>query len=85
VLTVSLILVVSLAFNAPLEQPVNVMHPPTGQGALVFPGVAGVGQLFGFWGGIGIPGLMVAMLFLAPYIDRTPRRGPLVRQGAAAG
>jgi len=28
VLTVSLVLVVSLLFNAPLEQPVNVMHPP---------------------------------------------------------
>jgi hypothetical protein len=28
VLTVAVILVVSLLFNAPLEQPVNVMHPP---------------------------------------------------------
>ena len=28
VLTVSVILVVALLFNAPLEQPVNVMHPP---------------------------------------------------------
>ena len=27
-LTLSAILVVSLLFNAPLEQPVNVMHPP---------------------------------------------------------
>ena len=28
VLTLSAILVLSLLFNAPLEQPVNVMHPP---------------------------------------------------------
>jgi hypothetical protein len=25
-----------------------------------------------FWGGIGIPGMMVALLALVPYLDRTP-------------
>jgi len=72
VLTVSLILVVSLAFNAPLEQPVNVMHPPNpAKAPWYFLGLQELVSYSAFWGGIGIPGLMVAMLFLAPYIDRT--------------
>jgi len=29
-LTIAAVMVVSIFFNAPLEQPVNVMHPPTG-------------------------------------------------------
>jgi quinol-cytochrome oxidoreductase complex cytochrome b subunit len=72
VLTVSLILVVSLAFNAPLEQPVNVMHPPNpAKAPWYFLGLQELVSYSAFWGGIGIPGLMVALLFLVPYIDRT--------------
>jgi quinol-cytochrome oxidoreductase complex cytochrome b subunit len=72
VLTISLILVVSLLFNAPLEQPVNVMHPPNpAKAPWYFLGLQEMVSYSAFWGGIGIPGLMVAMLFLVPYIDRT--------------
>jgi quinol-cytochrome oxidoreductase complex cytochrome b subunit len=72
VLTVSLILVVSLLFNAPLEQPVNVMHPPNpAKAPWYFLGLQEMVSYSAFWGGIGIPGLMVALLFLVPYIDRT--------------
>jgi len=72
VLTISLILVVSLAFNAPLEQPVNVMHPPNpAKAPWYFLGLQELVSYSAFWGGIGIPGLMVAVLFLVPYIDRT--------------
>ena len=72
VLTVSVILVVSLAFGAPLEQPVNVMHPPNpAKAPWYFLGLQELVSYSAFWGGIGIPGLMVAMLFLVPYIDRT--------------
>jgi quinol-cytochrome oxidoreductase complex cytochrome b subunit len=71
VLTVSIILVVSLLFNAPLEQPVNVMHPPNpAKAPWYFLGLQEMVSYSAFWGGIGVPGLMVALLFLAPYIDR---------------
>jgi len=73
VLTVSLVLVVSLLFNAPLEQPVNVMHTPNpAKAPWYFLGLQEMVSYSAFWGGIGIPGLMVALLFLVPYIDRTP-------------
>ncbi len=73
VLTVSIILVASLAFNAPLEQPVNVMHPPNpAKAPWYFLGLQEMVSYSAFWGGIGIPGLMVALLFLVPYIDRNP-------------
>jgi len=71
VLTVSVILLVSLAFNAPLEEPVNVMHPPNpAKAPWYFLGLQEMVSYSAFWGGIGIPGLMVAMLIVVPYIDR---------------
>jgi quinol-cytochrome oxidoreductase complex cytochrome b subunit len=73
VLTVSLILVVSLAFHAPLEQPVNVMHPPNpAKAPWYFLGLQEMVSYSAFWGGVGIPGVMVALLLIAPYIDRGP-------------
>ncbi|HWC96204.1 MAG TPA: cytochrome b N-terminal domain-containing protein [Candidatus Sulfopaludibacter sp.] len=72
VLTVSLILVVSLMFNAPLEQPVNVMHPPNpAKAPWYFLGLQEMVSYSAFWGGIGIPGVMVALLLIVPYMDRT--------------
>ena len=57
VLTVSLILVVSLLFNAPLEEPVNVMHPPNpAKAPWYFLGLQEMVSYSAFWGGIGIPG-----------------------------
>jgi quinol-cytochrome oxidoreductase complex cytochrome b subunit len=74
VLTVSAILVVSLLFNAPLEQPVNIMHPPNpAKAPWYFLGLQEMVSYSAFWGGIGVPGLMVAMLLMAPYIDRSPQ------------
>jgi quinol-cytochrome oxidoreductase complex cytochrome b subunit len=73
VLTVSLILVVSLMFNAPLEQPVNMMHPPNpAKAPWYFLGLQEMVSYSAFWGGIGIPGLMVALLLAVPYLDRNP-------------
>jgi quinol-cytochrome oxidoreductase complex cytochrome b subunit len=73
ILTVSIILVVSLMFAAPLEQPVNVMHPPNpAKAPWYFLGLQEMVSYSAFWGGVGIPGLMVAMLLIVPYIDRTP-------------
>src|ERR1017187_6777001 len=71
VLTVSLILLVSLAFNAPLEEPVNVMHPPNpAKAPWYFLGLQEMVSYSAFWGGIGVPGLMVGLLLIVPYIDR---------------
>jgi len=74
VLTVSLILVVSLVFNAPLEQPVNVMHPPNpAKAPWYFLGLQEMVSYSAFWGGVGVPGMMVALLLVVPYLDRNPR------------
>ncbi|HUA60469.1 MAG TPA: cytochrome b N-terminal domain-containing protein [Verrucomicrobiae bacterium] len=74
VLTVSIILVVSLAFNAPLEQPVNVMHPPNpAKAPWYFLGLQEMVSYSAFWGGIGVPTLFVVLLLFAPFIDRNPQ------------
>jgi quinol-cytochrome oxidoreductase complex cytochrome b subunit len=71
VLTVSAILVVSLLFNAPLEQPVNVMHPPNpAKAPWYFLGLQELVSYSAFWGGVVIPGLLVTALLLLPYLDR---------------
>jgi quinol-cytochrome oxidoreductase complex cytochrome b subunit len=72
VLTVSAILVVSLLFNAPLEQPVNVMHPPNpAKAPWYFLGLQEMVSYSAFWGGVGIPSVMVGLLLVVPYLDRT--------------
>jgi len=74
VLTISVILVVSLAFSAPLEQPVNVMHPPNpAKAPWYFLGLQEMVSYSAFWGGIGVPTVFVLLLLLAPYIDRSPQ------------
>ncbi len=87
VLTVSAILVVSLLFNAPLEQPVNVMHPPNpAKAPWYFLGLQEMVSYSAFWGGIGVPTIMVVLLLLAAlYRPRPDGRGQVVRPGAAAG
>ena len=74
VLTISAILVVSLLFNAPLEQPVNVMHPPNpAKAPWYFLGLQEMVSYSAFWGGIGVPTVFVLLLLAAPYIDRSPK------------
>lgn len=70
VLTVAVILVLSLMFNAPLEEPVNVMHPPNpAKAPWYFLGLQEMVSHSAFWGGVGIPTVFV-LLLLVPYIDR---------------
>ncbi len=74
VLTVSAVLLVSLMFNAPLEQPVNVMHPPNpAKAPWYFLGLQEMVSYSAFWGGVGVPGVMVALLIAVPYLDRNPK------------
>jgi len=71
--TVAGVLIVSLYFNAPLEEPVNIMHPPNpAKAPWYFLGLQEMVSYSAFWGGIGIPTLEVIILLLAPYLDRKP-------------
>jgi len=70
-ITVAGVLLVSLYFNAPLEEPVNIMHPPNpAKAPWYFLGLQEMVSYSAFWGGVGIPTLEVIILLLAPYIDR---------------
>ncbi|MDX1980016.1 MAG: cytochrome b N-terminal domain-containing protein [Bryobacteraceae bacterium] len=72
ILTVAGILVVSLMFHAPLEEPVNVLHPPNpAKAPWYFLGLQELVSYSAFWGGVGIPGLQVLILALVPYLDRS--------------
>jgi quinol-cytochrome oxidoreductase complex cytochrome b subunit len=74
VLTLAVILCVSLAFNAPLEEPVNVMHPPNpAKAPWYFLGLQEMVSYSAFWGGVGIPTIFVILLLLVPYLDRRPK------------
>jgi len=71
VLTLAIILAVSLAFDAPLEEPVNVMHPPNpAKAPWYFLGLQEMVSYSAFWGGVGIPTIFVLLLLIAPYVDR---------------
>ncbi len=70
-ITVAGVLTVSLFFNAPLEEPVNVMHPPNpAKAPWYFLGLQEQVSYSAFWGGVGIPTIEVLLLLLVPYIDR---------------
>ncbi len=71
ILTVAIILVISLMFHAPLEEPVNAMHPPNpAKAPWYFLGLQELVSYSAFWGGVGIPGIEVLILMLVPYLDR---------------
>ncbi len=74
VITLSAILVLSLLFNAPLEEPVNALHPPNpAKAPWYFLGLQEMVSYSAFWGGIGVPGIFVLLLLVAPYLDRSPK------------
>ena len=66
-------LLVSVFFNAPLEEPVNIMHPPNpAKAPWYFLGLQEMVSYSAFWGGVGIPTLEVLLMLLLPYVDRKP-------------
>lgn len=74
VVTVAGVLVVSLLFNAPLEEPVNIAHPPNpAKAPWYFLGLQEMVSYSAFWGGVGIPTLEVLILLLVPYLDRSTK------------
>lgn len=70
----SLVLVLSLSFiNAPLEEPADPSTPPNPSKApWYFLGLQEMVSYDAFWGGVGIPGLIVLGLMSIPYLDRNP-------------
>lgn len=73
VVVLAAILVVSLLFGAPLEEPVNIMHPPNpAKAPWYFLGLQEMVSYSAFWGGVGVPGIFVLLLLLTPYLDRSP-------------
>ena len=71
VLTIAGVLVVSLLFNAPLEEPVNIAHPPNpAKAPWYFLGLQEQVSYSAFWGGVGIPTIEVLILLLVPYFGR---------------
>lgn len=74
VVTVAGVLLVSILFNAPLEEPVNILHPPNpAKAPWYFLGLQEMVSYSAFWGGVGIPTLEVLILLLVPYVDRNPK------------
>jgi quinol-cytochrome oxidoreductase complex cytochrome b subunit len=71
IITVLGVLAVSFFFNAPLEEPVNVMHPPNpAKAPWYFLGLQEMVSYSAFWGGVGIPAIEVLILLLLPYFDK---------------
>lgn len=71
-LTLVLTLALSL-INAPLEEPANPTKPPNPSKApWYFLGLQEMVAYSAFWGGIGIPTLIVIGFILIPYLDRNP-------------
>jgi len=73
-LTLVGVMAVSFFFNAPLEQPVNVMHPPNpAKAPWYFLGLQEQVSYSAFWGGVGVPAIELLLLTLVPYIDRSQK------------
>ncbi len=73
-LTVLVVLVVAMAFDAPLEAPANPNLPPNPSKApWYFLGLQEMVSYSAFWGGVGIPTIFVVALLLLPYLDRSTK------------
>ena len=71
-LTTALVLALSF-IDAPLEEPANPAKPPNPSKApWYFLGLQEMVAYNAFWGGVGIPGLIILGLMSIPYLDRNP-------------
>jgi quinol-cytochrome oxidoreductase complex cytochrome b subunit len=74
-LTVTVVLVLAIFWNAPLEEIANPVHPPNpAKAPWYFLGLQELVAYSAFWGGVAVPGLLVTVLAVLPYLDRQ-RRG----------
>ena len=73
--TVAVVLFLAIFWNAPLEELANPIHPPNpAKAPWYFLGLQELVSYSAFWGGVVVPGVLVAGLVLLPYLDRQ-RRG----------
>ena len=73
-LVVIAVLGVSLAFNAPLEEPANALHSTNpAKAPWYFVGIQELVSYSALLGGIVVPTVIVLSLLLLPYLDRNPK------------
>lgn len=71
VLVTALLLVAAFLFDAPLEEVANPTHPPNpAKAPWYFLGLQELVSYSAFIGGVLVPGLIVVVLMLVPFIDR---------------
>jgi len=72
--TVSVVLLLAIFWNAPLEELANPVHPPNpAKAPWYFLGLQELVAYSAFWGGVVVPGLLVTALVALPYLDRKPK------------
>jgi quinol-cytochrome oxidoreductase complex cytochrome b subunit len=70
-ITVAVVLILAICWNAPLEQIANPVHPPNpAKAPWYFLGLQELVAYSAFWGGVVVPGLLVTALLALPYFDR---------------
>ena len=70
-LVVVVLLFLAIFWNAPLEEFANPIHPPNpAKAPWYFLGLQELVSYSALWGGVVVPGLLVSVLLLLPYIDR---------------
>src|SRR5208337_3074185 len=70
-LVTAVVLFLAIFWNAPLEEIANAVHPPNpAKAPWYFLGLQELVSYSAFWGGVVVPGLLVAALVLLPYVDR---------------
>jgi quinol-cytochrome oxidoreductase complex cytochrome b subunit len=73
--TTAVVLFLAIFWNAPLEELANPIHPPNpAKAPWYFLGLQELVSYSAFWGGVVVPGVLVAGLVFLPYLDRQ-RRG----------
>lgn len=72
-LVLAIVLFLAIFWNAPLEEYANPIHPPNpAKAPWYFLGLQELVSYSAFWGGVVVPGLLVAALVFLPYLDRKP-------------
>ncbi len=67
---ISVVLVLALLWNAPLEELANPVHPPNpAKAPWYFLGLQELVSYSALWGGVIVPALIVFALLLLPYLD----------------
>jgi quinol-cytochrome oxidoreductase complex cytochrome b subunit len=70
-LVTAVVLFLAIFWNAPLEEFANPIHPPNpAKAPWYFLGLQELVSYSAFWGGVVVPGLLVTVLMLLPYMDR---------------